>query len=1029
MTDNVERCSVLQYEVFTEFGTASFAVVVLLLYRYDSSYQSSSHHQRLLSSSPATTRASTTRGAMPDPLPASAAPCEEVLVATASALFAANAYPNRAASSLALATSPHLRSLNRTSARRCASLAASVATRFGVSASAFAYDSDSDSDGADAPPPEAVFDAVVEAVDVALDGANASLDASAGIRDAAVPDGMLVLEKKKREAPGRRRCEALDIPKPVLGAVDNSDALFVPLRVFGAEAGHRAALDEHLRGLAASNVALAKGRHPCESEIGAAAARMAAEAFSPEKPTLFRPLVPEILGVIDGDEELFEAAQCMLAADAIAVDIEHHSVRSFQGFICLMQISTRDDDFIIDAIKLRGSIRRALAPVFADDRIVKVMHGADHDVKWLERDFGIYVVNLFDTGRAAKLLRYSKLSLAYLLSRFADVDVSKKRAYQIADWRQRPLPVEMVDYARSDTHYLLYIWDRLRSELKERSLLGQGWEESAKVARLRYVKERYDPTASIQLASKFGLCYDARQMRVLAEVCRWRDNTARQEDESVWYVMPNRVMFAIVRGRHAARTADSLLSKALKGVPIPPLVNANAEKLAELICDALDANIPASSIVARAPQKVLKDAPALVELKGGETAAREEVDKADVAAASPLPALSASGVASKRNLGVMGGQPKLARSCPVPPNPVRSRVKSAPRSALMDSSSNDDSGEDGEVMNASLGSGSSSNRGEISTAAAADNVEKSAVFDLDSCDDSDDERPRAGAEAKAATSIASKPSSGGGTFHHVTAGQAPCTRPSSVALCAKAAPRSAMMASSSDDDVSDAGALDVVEAVGSDANHGGKAGLSVGTSSSIYDLDRSDGSDEDSLSAKRGNKAGPAFAGIESSDSEGDASKPDFQMVLESFKAEAMRVPEEFKTVTGEDLAKKAEQPSFPSVVGKLESGGVDEEENYVSLRDQHPEAKSRKKAKRKRKSGSRTGGDAAPDEVEKPASEPYDYNAERQTRKKGTYSGATDGAVYDPYARFLHQTSKNVRRVKRVRKNPKSGERSLSFR
>jgi len=28
------------------------------------------------------------------------------------------------------------------------------------------------------------------------------------------------------------------------------------------------------------------------------------------------------------------------------------------------------------------------------------MHGADHDVLWLQRDFGLYLVNLFDTGQA-----------------------------------------------------------------------------------------------------------------------------------------------------------------------------------------------------------------------------------------------------------------------------------------------------------------------------------------------------------------------------------------------------------------------------------------------------------------------------------------------------------------------------------------------------------------------------------------------------------------------------------------------------
>lgn len=38
---------------------------------------------------------------------------------------------------------------------------------------------------------------------------------------------------------------------------------------------------------------------------------------------------------------------------------------------------------------------------------------------------------------------------------------------QREDWRQRPLPLEMVQYARIDSHYLLYIAKRLASELIE----------------------------------------------------------------------------------------------------------------------------------------------------------------------------------------------------------------------------------------------------------------------------------------------------------------------------------------------------------------------------------------------------------------------------------------------------------------------------------------------------------------------------------------------------------------------------------
>lgn len=46
-----------------------------------------------------------------------------------------------------------------------------------------------------------------------------------------------------------------------------------------------------------------------------------------------------------------------------------------------------------------------------------MFHGAESDVKWLQRDFSIYVVNLFDTFLAAKQLRPppAAFSLAHLL--------------------------------------------------------------------------------------------------------------------------------------------------------------------------------------------------------------------------------------------------------------------------------------------------------------------------------------------------------------------------------------------------------------------------------------------------------------------------------------------------------------------------------------------------------------------------------------------------------------------------------------
>lgn len=49
----------------------------------------------------------------------------------------------------------------------------------------------------------------------------------------------------------------------------------------------------------------------------------------------------------------------------------HSSDRSFQGLTCLMQISTRYKDYVIDTLVLRRSIHR-LGPVFDNPAVVKV---------------------------------------------------------------------------------------------------------------------------------------------------------------------------------------------------------------------------------------------------------------------------------------------------------------------------------------------------------------------------------------------------------------------------------------------------------------------------------------------------------------------------------------------------------------------------------------------------------------------------------------------------------------------------------
>ena len=259
-------------------------------------------------------------------------------------------------------------------------------------------------------------------------------------------------------------------------------------------------------------------------------------------------------------------------APIFAVDLEHHSYRTYRGFTCLIQISTREQDFVVDALRLRHLIGPALGRHFENEEKLKVFHGANSDMIWLQRDFGIYVVNMFDTGQAARTLELPSFGLAYLLKQYCGIKAEKK--YQLADWRLRPLSREMINYARSDTHSLLYVHDRLKQELYAKGgveCIQSVFLKSRDVCLLTYEPQvitdlsYHDDLMKSANASSGGgsghgntLSRSAQQAQLSQEILKspvaqaamealfkWRDDCARANDESLGFVMPRHLMLRL----------------------------------------------------------------------------------------------------------------------------------------------------------------------------------------------------------------------------------------------------------------------------------------------------------------------------------------------------------------------------------------------------------------------------------------------------------------------------------------------------
>lgn len=335
--------------------------------------------------------------------------------------------------------------------------------------------------------------------------------------------------------------------------------------------------------------ARSRQQHPKEVEIRTVTKDAPAWLFTPPS-TANPPQVPSLDSVpvtfIDTPSQLEQVYEELKDEQRIAVDLENHSYRSFQGFLCLMQISTDTKDYLVDLLTLRDHMN-ILKPVLEDPAVLKVMHGADSDVVWLQRDFGIFLVGLFDTGQAARVMHYPSAGLAHALRHHCDVHANK--AYQLADWRLRPLPTEMAKYAREDTHYLLYIFDRMRAELLSQSNLDDGSEEennlmqsvmdrSCQVSLSVYEAPVYTPSSFRRIIRRRSLRLSHKQERVLAAVHEWRDRVGRNEDESEEYVMPQGMLVRVAQQTPMTREALEATSN-----PLPPVVRVQLGQLLEVI--------------------------------------------------------------------------------------------------------------------------------------------------------------------------------------------------------------------------------------------------------------------------------------------------------------------------------------------------------------------------------------------------------------------------------------------------------------
>ena len=294
-------------------------------------------------------------------------------------------------------------------------------------------------------------------------------------------------------------------------------------------------------------------------------------------------------------EALQALAEQLLKQPVIAVDTESNSLYAYRERVCLVQFSTRELDYLVDPLALADL--SPLAEVFASPRVEKVFHAADYDIICLKRDFGFKFNHLFDTMLAARILGREVFGLGNLLE--IEFGVHQNKRFQRANWGQRPLPADQLEYARLDTHYLIALRERLDVQLKDRGLELLAQEDFARMTLLEPNHQGTDNGSAAVWQVRGAADLRPRAAAILAELCVYRDEAAQGMDRPLFKVIGDKTLIDIATnapktrrelGRilgmtpgQLQRHGAALLQAVQKGLKAEPLIYPRPVRLSDAI--------------------------------------------------------------------------------------------------------------------------------------------------------------------------------------------------------------------------------------------------------------------------------------------------------------------------------------------------------------------------------------------------------------------------------------------------------------
>lgn len=245
--------------------------------------------------------------------------------------------------------------------------------------------------------------------------------------------------------------------------------------------------------------------------------------------------------IIVRPNQLSELCAQIDATGRFAMDMEFIPERTYDPQLCLVQVATDHDAFIIDPQALDDLT--SLWQRVSNPNILVVLHAAEQDLDLVYGFSGLVPQNIMDTQIAAGFAGFGyPVGYGKLLSHLLGIHLSKTESF--TDWTHRPLTPAQIEYALDDVRHLLPLHDRLMDMLLEAGRFPWAQEECRRYT----TPEQYATDRSLDyLRIKGASSLPRRGLAVLQALCNWRHEEAYRQNRPPRSILQDNILLELSR--------------------------------------------------------------------------------------------------------------------------------------------------------------------------------------------------------------------------------------------------------------------------------------------------------------------------------------------------------------------------------------------------------------------------------------------------------------------------------------------------